>query len=55
MTLKLTEEKKQKIYDRTKLFEKLKPTMQFVAQVIDNLVASFPVAPLGPYLYFIER
>ena len=54
MTLKLTEEKKQKIYDRTKLFEKSKPTMRLLAQVIDNLVASFPVVSLGPYLYFIE-
>ena len=43
MTLKLTEEKKQKIYDLcTKLFEKSKPTMWF---------ASFPAVPLGPLFY----
>ena len=39
--LKLTEEKKQKIYDLcTKHFEISKPTIQFVAQVIGNIIAS---------------
>ena len=52
MTLKLTEEKKPKIYDLcTKRFEKSKPTIQFVAQVIGNVVTSFPAVPLGPLFY----
>ena len=52
MTLKLTEEKKQRIYDLcTKLSEKSKPTIRFVAQVIGNVVASFPAVPLGPLFY----
>ena len=52
MTLKLTEEKKQKNYDFcTKPFEKSKPTIRFVAQVIGNIVASFAAVPLGPLLY----
>ena len=52
MTLTLTEEKKQKIYDLcTKPFEKSKPTIGFVAQVIGNTVASFPAVPLGPLFY----
>ena len=52
MTLKLTEEKKQKIFNLcTKLFEKSKPTIRFVAQVIGNIVASFPAVPLGPLFY----
>ena len=52
MTLKLTEEKKQKIYDLcTKLFEKSKPTIRYVAQVFGNIVASFPAVPLGPLFY----
>ena len=39
MNLKLTEEKKQKLYDLcTKLFEKPKPTIRFVAQVIGNIL-----------------
>ena len=48
MTLKkLTEEKKQKIYDLCiKRFEKAKPTIRFVAQVIGNIVASSPPVPL---------
>ena len=46
MTLKLT------IYDLcTKLFEKSKPTIRFVAQVIVNIVAGFPAVPLGPLFY----
>ena len=50
MTLKLTEQKKQKIYELcTKPFEKSKPTMRFVAQVIGNVVVSFPAVPLGPF------
>ena len=52
MTLKLIEEKKQKICDLcTKLFEKSKPTIRFVAQVIGNIVSSFPAVPLGPLFY----
>ena len=52
MTLKLTEEKKQKLYDHcTKLFEKSKPTIRFVAQASGNIVASFPAVPLGPLFY----
>ena len=35
----------------TKVFEKAKPTIWFVAQVIDNVVASFPAVPLGPLFY----
>ena len=35
----------------TKLFEKSKSTIQFVAQAIGNIVASFPAVPLGPLLY----
>ena len=39
VTLKSTEEKKQKNYDLcTKPFEKPKPTLRFVAQVIGNIV-----------------
>ena len=49
MTLKLTEEKKQKLHDIcTKDFEKSSPTVRFVAQAIGNIVASFPVVQLGP-------
>ena len=49
MTLKLTEEKKQKKYDLcTKPFEKSKPTIQFVAQVIGNIVVSFPTLVIRP-------
>ena len=52
MTLKSTEEKKQNIYDLcTKLFEKSKPTIQYAAQVIGSIVASFPAVPLGPLVY----
>ena len=52
MTLKLTEEKKQKTYDvRAKRFEKSKPTPQFAAEVIGNIVASFLAVSLGPLLY----
>ena len=52
MTLKLTEEKKQKIYDFcTKHFEISKPTIQYVAQVIGIVVVSFPAVPLGPLFY----
>ena len=41
-----------KIYDLcTKLFEKSKPTTRLVAQVIGNIVASFPAMPLGPLFY----
>ena len=50
MTLKLTEEKKN--YDLcTKLFEKSKPTIRFVAQVNGNIVANFLAVPLGPLFY----
>ena len=35
----------------TKLFGKSKPTIQFVAQVIGNIVANFPAVPLGPLFY----
>ena len=52
MTLKLTEVKKQNIYDFcTKRIEKPKPTIRFVAQVIGNIAASFPTVPLGPLFY----
>ena len=52
MTLKSTEEKKQKLYGLcTKLFEKSKSTIRFVEQVIGNIVASFPAVPLGPLFY----
>ena len=52
MTFKFTEEKKQKNYDLcTKFFEKSKPTIRFVAQVVGNTVASFPTVPLGPLFY----
>ena len=52
MTLKLTEEKKQNFFDLcAKPFEKSKSTIRFVAQVIGNIVASFPAAPLGPLFY----
>ena len=43
MTLKLTGEEKQNIYDlRPKLFEKSKLTVRFVAQFIGNIDTSFP-------------
>ena len=46
------QKKKTKIYDLcTKLFGKSKPTIQFVAQVIGNIVASFPAVPLRPLSY----
>ena len=53
MTLKkLTEEKKQKIYDLCiKRFEKAKPTIRFVAQVIGNIVASSRPVPLRTLSY----
>ena len=52
MILKLTEEKKPKIYHVcTKLFEKSKSTIRFLAQVISNIVASFPTVSLGPLFY----
>ena len=56
MTLKLTEEKKQKNYDLcTKLLEKSKPTIQFVAQIIGNIVASFPAVPWTIILYSVRN
>ena len=49
VTLKSAEDKKQKNYDLcTKPFEKPKPKIRFVAQVIGNIVASFPAVPSGP-------
>ena len=52
MTLKLTEMQKQKIYDLfTKLFEKSKSITRSGAQVIGNIVASFPAVWLGPLVY----
>ena len=44
----LTEQKEQKIYVTflPNIFEKSKPTIRFVAQVIDIIVASFPLGPL---------
>ena len=52
MTLKLTEEKNQQIFDLcTKLFEKSKPTIRFVTQVIGNIVVSFAAVPLRPLFY----
>ena len=44
----LTEQKEQKIYVTflPNIFEKSKPTIRFVAQVIDIIVASFPQGPL---------
>ena len=48
----MTEEKKTKKYDLcTKLFEKSKPTIRFVVQIIGNIVASLPAMPLGPLFY----
>ena len=50
MTLKLSE--KEKKYDLfTKIFEKPKPTIWFVAQVISNIDASCPAVPLEPSFY----
>ena len=50
--MKLTEEEKQKKYDLCiKFFEKSKTTIRFVAQVIGNIAATFPVVPLGPLFY----
>ena len=52
MTLKLTEEIKQKIHDVcTKHFEKSKPTIRLVAQIIGNILASLPAVILGPLFY----
>ena len=52
MTSKFAEKKKQKIYDiYTKLFEKSKPTIRFVAQVIRNIVAILPAVSLRPLFY----
>ena len=46
------QKKKQKLYDLcTKLFEKSKPTIRFVAQVIGNIDGSFPAVPLGRLCY----
>ena len=44
----MTEQKEQKIYVTLlpNIFEKSKPTIRFVAQVIDIIVASFPLGPL---------
>ena len=43
---------KQKIYDlSTKLFEKSKSITRSGAQVIGNIVASFPAVRLGPLVY----
>ena len=50
MTLKLTEEKKKNDLC-PKLFKKSKLTIRFVAQVISNIVASFPAVPLAPLFY----
>ena len=48
----LTEEKKQNIYDFCiKHFKKSKPKIRFEAQVIDDIVASFPAVPLGSLFY----
>ena len=47
MTLKKLTEEKKKMYDLCiKRFEKAKPTIRFVAQVIGNIVASSPPVPL---------
>ena len=53
MALKLTEEKKkQNIFDLcTKRFDKSKPTVWFVVQVIGNIVASFLAVSIGPSFY----
>ena len=49
MTLKLTEEKKQKNYNLfTSPFEK---SIRFVTQDIGNIVVNFPAVPLGPIFY----
>ena len=56
MTLKLTEEKKQNNYDLcTKLLEKSKPTIRFVAQVIGNIAASFPAVPWTIISYSVRN
>ena len=52
MTLKLTEKKKQKLYELcTKLFERSKPKIRFVAQFISNINASLPAVLLRPLVY----
>ena len=51
MTLTLAEEKKKKLWLITKLFEKSKPTIQFVAQFIGNIITNFPAVPLRPLFY----
>ena len=49
----MTEQKEQKIYVTflPNIFEKSKPTIRFVAQVIDIIVASFLAMSLGPLFY----
>ena len=52
MTLNSTEKKKQKLYELcTKLFERSKPKIRFVAQVISNTVPSLPAVLLRPLVY----
>ena len=52
MTLKLTEENKQKIYDLcTKYSEKSKPTIRLVEQIIGNILVSLPAVLLEPLFY----
>ena len=52
LTLNFTEEKRQKNFDLCpKHFEKSKPNIKFVTQVICNIVASFPAVPLGPLFH----
>ena len=52
MTLKLTEKKKQKFYELcTKRFERSKPKIRFVAQVVSIIVASLPAVLLRPLIY----
>ena len=49
----MTEQKEQKHYVTflPNIFEKSKPTIRFVAQAIDIIVASFPGVSLGPLFY----
>ena len=52
MTLEITEEKKSKIHNLClETLQKEKITLQTLASVIGNFVASFPAVPLGPFFY----
>ena len=52
MTLEITEEKKNKIHNLClEILQKEKITLQTLASVIGNFLASFHAVPLGPFFY----